>query len=73
VAASPTQLAWRARFERVLRLAAPALDVLLLAGDRASRLADRDPAGALPPTGTAADAGLPARRVVGPGAAGNRR
>jgi hypothetical protein len=46
VAPSSTQLLWRGRFERVLALAAPALDLLLAAGDRASRLADREPPGA---------------------------
>src|SRR3982751_4974460 len=49
VAPSPTQLAWRARIERVLRLAAPGLDLLLAVGDRASRLVDREPPRALPP------------------------
>ena len=49
VAPSPTHLAWRARFEGVLRFAAPALDLLLAAGDRASRLADREPPGAVLP------------------------
>ena len=38
---SPTQLANRARFEALLRIAAPALDLLLAAGDRVSRLAGR--------------------------------
>ena len=36
---SPSQLANRARIESLLRLAAPALDLLLAAGDRVSRLA----------------------------------
>ena len=49
MAPSPTQLAWRARIERVLRLAAPGLDLLLAVGDRASRLADREPPGAVLP------------------------
>ena len=39
---SPTQLAWRGRIERVLRVAAPALDLLLAAGDRVSRVAGRN-------------------------------
>jgi hypothetical protein len=39
---SPTQLAWRGRIETGLRLAAPFLDLLLAAGDRVSRIADRD-------------------------------
>jgi len=39
---SPSQLANRARLERVLRLVAPALDLLLAAGDRVSRVAGRN-------------------------------
>ena len=39
---SPSQLANRARIESVLRLAAPALDILLAAGDRISRVAGRN-------------------------------
>ena len=35
---SPAQRAWRGRFEALIRLAAPALDLVLAAGDRASRL-----------------------------------
>jgi hypothetical protein len=38
---SPTQLANRARIEALLRVAAPALDLLLAAGDRVSRVAGR--------------------------------
>ena len=41
-ARSPSQLANRARIERVLRLVAPALDLLLAAGDRVSRVAGRN-------------------------------
>jgi hypothetical protein len=37
---SPTQLAWRRRIEADLRVAAPALDLLLAAGDRVSRAVD---------------------------------
>jgi hypothetical protein len=43
---SPSQLANRRRVERVIRLAAPALDLLLYAGDRVTRVVGRD---ALPP------------------------
>ena len=35
---SPTQLVWRERIEAGLRVAAPALDLLLAAGDRVSRV-----------------------------------
>jgi len=38
---SPSQLANRARFEALLRVAAPALDLLLAAGDCVSRIAGR--------------------------------
>jgi hypothetical protein len=63
---SPTQLTWRRRIEAVLRITAPALDVLLAAGDRFSRVVARgdDQLESLP-------AGLPAAappgRRVGPG------
>jgi hypothetical protein len=39
---SPNQLAWRGRIEAGIRLAAPFLDLLLAAGDRVSRVVDRD-------------------------------
>ena len=39
---TPGQLALRRRIESVIRLAAPALDVLLYAGDRVSRVAGRN-------------------------------
>lgn len=61
---SPTQLAWRDRIEAVLRLAAPALDLVLAAGDRLSRIVERDALDAGPeftPTGS------PRRRAVGAG------
>jgi hypothetical protein len=56
--APPTasQLAARHRFEQVLRLAAPALDLLRPAGDRLSRAVDRS-----------GDAPLPAIRPHGAG------
>jgi hypothetical protein len=59
---TPTQLAWRRRIEAALRVAAPALDLLLAAGDRFSRAVARDddleslPAGPPPPV-------APGRRV----------
>jgi hypothetical protein len=66
---SPTQLAWRRRIEAGLRIAAPALDLLLAAGDRVSRAVDRGdderdtlPAGPVPPG-----------RRVGPGSAARER
>ena len=52
-------LAFRHRFELLLRLASPGLDLLLSAGDRVSRLGGSEPpvylppapGGALPPRG----------------------
>lgn len=63
---SPTQLAWRRRIEAVLRVAAPALDLLLATGDRVSRVVarDDDDRDTLP---AAAAAPVPSRRRVGPG------
>ena len=49
------QLARRRRVETVIRLAAPALDLLLFAGDRVSRVAGRNQ---IPPE--------PARRILTP-------
>jgi hypothetical protein len=67
---SPTQLAWRGRIEAVLRVAAPALDLLLAVGDRVSRTVDRDePEAALPSGAAPADTVVPLRRRVGPGPA----
>lgn len=66
---SPTQLAWRRRIEAGLRIVAPALDLLLAAGDRVSRVVDRGDdefdslrAGPVPP-----------HRRVGPGSAVRER
>jgi hypothetical protein len=39
---SPTQLANRARIERLIRIAAPALDLVLAVGERISRVAGRN-------------------------------
>jgi hypothetical protein len=39
---SPTQLANRARIERLIRIAAPALDLVLATGERISRVAGRN-------------------------------
>ena len=63
---SPTHLAWRRRIEAVLRVAAPALDLLLATGDRVSRLAARgdDDLDSLP---AATGAPVPSHRRVGPG------
>jgi hypothetical protein len=63
---TPTQLAWRGRIEAVLRIAAPALDLVLAAGDRLSRVVERDELDAPPPA--RGSFGRPERRAVGPGA-----
>jgi hypothetical protein len=39
---SPSQVRWRGRIETGLRFAAPVLDLVLAAGDRLSRVVDRD-------------------------------
>ncbi len=58
---SPAQQLWRQRVEAVLAVAAPALDLLLAAGDRLSRAVERDdldwvpPRRSLPSTSTAVD------------------
>ena len=46
---SPTQLAWRRRVETGLAVVAPALDLLLSAGDRLSRAVERDDLDWVPP------------------------
>lgn len=42
MAPTPTQLAWRGRIEAGLRIAEPALNLVLAVGDRVSRWVDRD-------------------------------
>ena len=43
------QRVWRGRIEAVLRLAAPALDLYLAAGDRLSRTVEREDLDWVPP------------------------
>jgi hypothetical protein len=62
---TPTQLAWRGRIEAGLHIAAPFLDLLLIAGDRLSRAVDRDELDAPPPARAVTP--IPAQRRVGPG------
>jgi len=49
MAPTPTQLAWRRRIEAVLRVAAPGLDLMLLAGDRLARSVDGEDTDWVPP------------------------
>jgi hypothetical protein len=49
MAPTPTQLAWRRRIEAALRLAAPALDLVLFAGDRLSRRVEPEDLDWVPP------------------------
>ncbi len=67
MAASPPNPRLRARIELMIRIAAPALDLLLAAGDRVSRVLDRgDQSHAparMPHAGDAAPRGLSAYPV----------
>ena len=65
---TPTQLAWRARIEAGLRVAAPFLDLLLAAGDRISRAVDRDELDAPAPARAEIEPAYTPTRRVGPGA-----
>lgn len=46
---TPSQLRTRRRFESVIRVMAPALDLVLAAGDRVSRIVEREDAEYYPP------------------------
>ena len=46
---SPSQIVWRQRIEAGLAIVAPALDLLLAAGDRLSRAVERDDLDWVPP------------------------
>jgi hypothetical protein len=56
---TPTQLRTRHRVESVIRLMAPALDLLLAAGDRLSRVVEREDVEYYPPRVTRRNAGAP--------------
>jgi hypothetical protein len=60
---SPAQLVWRRRIETGLAVVAPALDLLLAAGDRLSRAVERDDLDWVPPRQALPNgyAGRPAR------------
>ena len=61
MAMSPAQRAWRGRIEPVLRISAPALDLLLAAGDRLSRAVERDDLDWVPPRKALSAAETPKR------------
>lgn len=56
---TPAQLRTRRRVESVIRLMAPALDLLLAAGDRVSRVVEREDVKYYPPGVTRRNAGAP--------------
>jgi hypothetical protein len=58
-ALTPSQLATRARFEAVIRLLEPGLNLLLAAGERISRLAPEDQVDIPPPRALSRDTSKP--------------
>jgi uncharacterized protein (DUF58 family) len=58
---TPAQRRWRARIETGLRLAAPLLDLALAAGDRFSRLVEREDLDWVPPRKALMPEGPPRR------------
>jgi hypothetical protein len=56
---SPTQLAWRGRIEALIRLAQPALDLVLAAGERVSRVVEREDLDWTPPRPVSAASARP--------------
>jgi hypothetical protein len=61
---TPTQLAWRGRIETLIRLAQPALDLVLAAGERVSRAVEPAELDWTPPRAVSPH---DAQRRVGPG------
>jgi hypothetical protein len=61
---TPDQLRTRRRVETVIRLMAPALDVVLAVGDRVSRIVERDDPEYYPPRVERGPEGAP-QRVTG--------
>ena len=61
-ALTPDQLQTRRRVESLIRLMAPALDVVLAVGERVSRIVERDDAEYYPPRVTRGDDSLPPLR-----------
>jgi hypothetical protein len=64
-ALTPDQLRTRHRVEAVIRLMAPALDLVLAVGDRVSRIVERDDPEYYPPRVERGPAGAPPRPVEG--------
>jgi hypothetical protein len=56
---TPTQLAWRGRIETLIRLAQPALDLVLATGDRISRTVEREDLDWTPPRAVSRSAPQP--------------
>jgi hypothetical protein len=65
-ALTPDQLRTRRRVETVIRLVAPALDMVLAVGDRVSRIVERDDPEYYPPRVERGPEGSPRRPVGGP-------
>lgn len=61
-ALTPDQLQTRRRVESLIRLMAPALDVVLAVGDRVSRIVEREDAEYYPPRVTRGDDSPPPLR-----------
>jgi hypothetical protein len=59
---TPGQVRTRRRVESVIRLIAPALDVVLAAGDRVSRIVEREDVEYYPPRVTRGSETTPQRR-----------
>jgi hypothetical protein len=63
---SATQLAWRRRIEAVIKVVAPALDLMLAAGERVSRRVEPEDLDYVPPRRMSSGSDV---RRVGPGPA----
>lgn len=59
---SSSQLIWRGRIETGVRFAAPVLDLVLAAGDRVSRIVDREEPELIMPGRLGPDSTVPADR-----------
>jgi hypothetical protein len=70
---TPSQLRTRRRFESVIRVMAPALDLVLAAGDRVSRIVEREDAEYYPPRVARPREGTAGGRLEPAGPAGSAR